>query len=194
MTNNERTEATNNERTGESTMSSYDALQALNDLVTLDGETVKSVCDAILEQETDDDDKRKAALLAWLIDNGNKVSLDEISEARYGDNTFSVGRCEYRVLTDDEADEACAEYIKDSLWAFNADFLAGETGIDSDVFKVLSEKCEGANDAILSLVEKTCGLDDFVKSAVSADCRGHFMNTYDGSEDEYGDYYIYRIN
>jgi hypothetical protein len=173
-------------------MSSYDALTALAGLVELDKDTIKTVCDAILEQETDDDDKRKAALLAYLIDNGNNESPDDIGDD--GNNVFSVGRCEYLVLTDDEADAACADRIKDSLWAFNASFLSGETGIDDSVFEALADKCEGANDAVLSIIEGTCGIDDFVKSAAGADGRGHFLSGYDGNEDEYGDFYIYRIN
>ena len=52
----------------------------------------------------------------------------------------------------------------------------------------------------MAIVEKSPGLDSFVESAVSADSRGHFMNSYDGEETEIfseseDDYmYIYRIN
>jgi hypothetical protein len=176
-------------------MSAYDALIELHGCGAFDGESLKSVCDKLLaSDDCDDDDKRRLALLAWLIDNGNNDSPDDVEPAAYGDNTFSVGRAEYRVLTDDEADEACKEYVEQSLWAFNASFLSGETGIDDSVFEALADKCEGANDAVRSIIDGTCGFDDFVKTAVAADGRGHFMNTYDGNEDEYGDYYIYRTN
>ncbi len=53
---------------------------------------------------------------------------------------------------------------------------------------------ERSNDAVLSLVERTCGLDDFVEDAVSADGRGHFLSHYDGEENEQGEYFIYRLN
>ena len=58
-----------------------------------------------------------------------------------------------------------------------------------------SQKCEGANDAILALIEKTDGgLEGFVEDAISADGRGHFLSSYDGEENEEGDFFIYRIN
>ena len=105
---------------------------------------------------------------------------------------------DYLVLTDDEADEAVREYIKDSVWAFNASFILCECGLDGsgeDSLKAMQEKsCESANDFILSLIEKTCGLDEFVDSAVCADGRGHFLSSYDGEENEQGEYFIYRTN
>ena len=109
---------------------------------------------------------------------------------------------DYTVLTDEEADEQCAEYIKDSLWAFNSDFILSECGLDlsgADSLRTMQEKsCKSANDFVLSLVEKTCGIESFIESAVSADGRGHFMSSYDGEEIEAqidGQYlYIYRVN
>lgn len=109
---------------------------------------------------------------------------------------------DYLVLTDSEADEMAKEYIKESLWAFNADFILSECDLDfsgADSLRSMQEKsCESANDFILSLVEKTCGLDDFIKAAISTDGRGHFMSSYDGEEHEViinGAYlYWYRIN
>jgi len=115
---------------------------------------------------------------------------------------------DYLVLTDSEADETAREYILDSLWAFNASFIIGECGLDmsgEESLKSMQEKsCEGANDFIKSLIEKTCGIDSFVDSAVSADGRGHFLSSYDGEENEVtvnekrGEekmtFYIYRTN
>lgn len=175
-------------------MAAFDALKELCDYITLDKGTIAVICQEILLQEVDDDDKRRAALLGWSISNGNNDSPDDVTDAGYGENTFKLGGAEYMVLTDEEADEVCAERIKDSLWAFNADFLSGETGIDSMVFSALSDKCEGANDAVESIIRGSCGLDAFVESAASADGRGHFISSYDGEEDDYCDFYIYRVN
>ena len=53
---------------------------------------------------------------------------------------------------------------------------------------------------MLRIIEKTCGLDDFVDSAIGSDGRGSFMGSYDGHETEILDdisgeyYYIYRTN
>ena len=110
---------------------------------------------------------------------------------------------DYLVLTDEEADEACAEYIADSLWAFNASFILSECGLDGsgeESLRQMQEKsCEGANAFILSLVENTCGITEFAESAISADGRGHFLSQYDGEETEQetendGTFYIYRTN
>lgn len=107
---------------------------------------------------------------------------------------------DYLILTDDEADEAAKEYIYQSLWAFNANFLACETNIDIEVFEAIiaNNRCEDNNEAIESIINSTCGIDTFIESAISADGRGHFMSSYDGEENEEtvnGEtFYIYRIN
>jgi hypothetical protein len=110
---------------------------------------------------------------------------------------------DYLVYTDEEADEACQEYIKDSVWAFNPHFILSECGLDGsgvDYLRQMQEKfCESANDFILSLIESTCGLDEFVNLAISADGRGHFLASYDGHEydietENDGTFYVYRTN
>lgn len=109
----------------------------------------------------------------------------------------------YLVLTDDEADEKAAEYIEETLWAFNPSFLAGVTGIDETVFKAIAanDRCEDNNEAIRLLVGDE--FDNLVEQAIAADGRGHFLNTYDGEENEVNLYdvtgrneylYVYRIN
>ena len=65
-------------------------------------------------------------------------------------------------------------------------------------------KCEGANDTIYAMIDRSCGgIENFVDAAISVDGRGHFMNSYDGNEDkvdmvgENGEpetYYIYRMD
>lgn len=102
------------------------------------------------------------------------------------------------VLDDETADILVADYIKDSVWAFNPDFLSSMTEIDEEVFKALQDKCEGSNHAVLSLIDKTCGIESFVKEAISADGRGHFLSGYDGEENDISVdgtiYYVYRVN
>ena len=124
-------------------------------------------------------------------------SPDDLSEetyTHYGLTIFSLGSRSYAVGSDSEADDACAEYVKDTLWAFRPSFLAGETELPVECFESLQDKCEDSNDAVLSMVEKTCGIDSLVQSAISADGRGHFLAGYDGEESEQDGFYIYRIN
>lgn len=93
---------------------------------------------------------------------------------------------DYYVLTDNEADEKAKEYIKDSLWAFNPSFLADQTELPIEVFEAIAanNKCEGNNEAIESIIEKTTDIDSFVEAAIRADGRGHFLSSYDGNENE----------
>ena len=90
---------------------------------------------------------------------------------------------EYAIaFSDDIANNAAKQYIEDSLWAFNAEFLANETDMPVEVYKALQPQYEDSSDAILELIEKTCGLDSFIKSAIAADGRGHFISSYDSQE------------
>lgn len=123
-------------------------------------------------------------------------NLTEVEE--YDDDNYNN---DYLVLTDDEADEKAADYIKDSLWAFNASFLSSETGYPIEVFEGLQDKCESANDAVGALIDSNksdTNLKYFIDAAISADGRGHFMSSYDGNENEETingtTYYIYRQN
>lgn len=114
----------------------------------------------------------------------------------YGLEVYSLGDKEYAIGTDEEADKACAENIKDSLWAFNASFIAGHTknGYSAELEKsieAIQGQCESAQSAIECMIED---LGEFIEDAISADGRGHFLSQYDGEENEEGEYFIYRIN
>lgn len=133
----------------------------------------------------------EANFAAWLDEEG-----EEMPEYEDGGDGIHI------VLTDDEADEAAAEYIKESLWAFNPSFLAGVTGVDQEVFEAIqaNNRCENNNEAILRLVGDD--LDFLIEQAIGADGRGHFLNTYDGHEHEINVYdvtgrsqyfYVYRV-
>lgn len=117
----------------------------------------------------------------------------DIKEELWG--LYVLGRKEYLVLTEAEAEEKAWGYILGSMWAFNKNFLDSHSKIiakmDKEVFGVIQGMCEGANDAILAMIDN---IDEFVSDAISADGRGHFISSYDGDEIECGEYFIYRIN
>jgi hypothetical protein len=127
----------------------------------------------------------------------------EVQETRE-DNVFEPLEepGEYLVLTDEEADEKAKEYIRDSLWAFNVDFLmnfcdALDEPSARKAFSKMQEKlCEGANELVYALVKER--FDEFVQDAIQCDGRGHFLSHYDGEENEikHNDvwYFIYRVN
>jgi transcriptional regulator with XRE-family HTH domain len=132
------------------------------------------------------DDKAKA-LAKYL-----KVSVDEITEER--DNEFSHGREEYLVLDDDEADERAEEDIKNTIWAFNADFIAAHSKGDisaKNIRKMQEEMSEDAGPIIEAIIKD---MDHFIDDAIKSDGRGHFISSYDGEENEEGKFYIYRLN
>lgn len=116
-----------------------------------------------------------------------KIDEDEAQDLIDQDN--------YLVLTDDEADEKAAEYIKDTLWAFNASFIIENSDLPweaEEMIKSFQEaKCEGANDTIAAMITD---IEAFIEAAISADGRGHFMSSYDGEENEQCEYFIYRMN
>jgi hypothetical protein len=123
--------------------------------------------------------------------------IDDISLSRYEDNAFEARGGEYLVLTDNEADERAHREIKDSLWAFRAEFIASHStnGWSDECVKSLqkmqNELCESANPIIEALIKD---MDHFVSDAISSDGRGYFISRYDGEENEEGEFYIYRTN
>ena len=98
-------------------------------------------------------------------------------------------------LTDNEANELARECIIDSAWAFQPWFLSDHSEIDEEIFKLLVEKCESANDAILSMIKD---IDDFVNDAIGCDGRGHFISPWDGNEHEITidniDFFCFQLN
>ncbi len=151
------------------------------------------------------EEKYQEYLQSYEDENGDRENADtfelwcnnELTQVEEYDNDDY--NQDYICLTDDEADEKAAEYIKDSLWAFNASFIIEHSKLSSDAEEMIKsyqeDKCEGANDTIEALIED---MDEFISDAISADGRGHFMSSYDGNENEEtfaGEtFYIYRIN
>ena len=123
-----------------------------------------------------------------------ECAVDDLIICGYDEDVLKYGCEEYLVLSDDEADERAREYILDSIWAFNPDFIAGHTkpGFEIvDLIKEYQKKCESANEGLKALIED---LDYFIDDAISSDGRGHFISAYDGDENEEGEYFIYRVN
>ena len=125
-----------------------------------------------------------------------KHMIKKITEI-YGIDKKDIDLDDFMILSDDQADQAVRERIEQDLWAFNPSFLSSVTGLSESTFKAIesNNKREDNNEAILELVEATCGLDDLVEEAIRWDSRGHFLSSHDGQEHELGDdMYLYRIN
>ncbi len=142
---------------------------------------------------------RIKALAKYLRDDGNDVGESDFRLNNYDKMLVEDGPREYIVCSDKEADKRVADYIKDSVWAFNVTFIASHSKIDYDetldIVKAIQDKCEGANAGITALIKN---MKKFIADAVSADGRGHFLSHYDGEENEVmvggKRWYIYRTN
>lgn len=136
-------------------------------------------------------EKRIAALAKHL-----GIAPDDISQSELLENCFDAGGLgDFLVLTDEEADEKTKEVIKDSLWAFNSEFIFNFLGLDLGGAKAFAEMqgkmCESCNDIVLSMLGDR--VDDFIRKAILADGRGHFLSGYDGQEHESGEFFLYRV-
>jgi len=101
----------------------------------------------------------------------------------YGLDVYDLGRRQYAVGTEEQADEAAREYVRDSLWAFRPEFLEAymPDGIDAEVLSIVIEKkYEDATEIIARLAGDDLGR--LIDDAIAADGRGHFLSSYDGHE------------
>ena len=142
---------------------------------------------------------RLEALRRFLI---NEDYIEESEELTYEeeDNCFDTSVGEFLVLTDDEADEKAKEEIRQSLWAFNPEFILKHTKAyenttdyeDEAIIEALKEVqgriCEGANELVYALIND---FGEFCEDAIDEDGRGHFLSYYDGKEYESDNFYIY---
>ena len=121
------------------------------------------------------------------------IGTEDTEQADHNDSLLRACGGEYYVLTDEEADELAKEYIRDTAWAFNAWFILDhiEKDIPEEAIKKIQELYEGANEAIIAMIDD---FDAFVDDAIGIDGRGHFLSSYDGAENEQGEYFIYRIS
>ncbi len=130
---------------------------------------------------------KKLEALAKFLD----CECDEID--REGeDNVYHFRDEEYLVLTDEEADQAVGDYVKNTLWAFKPSFLSCYMPLSEEGIRKLQELCEDGNEALCRLVGDR--IDELVNDAIASDGRGHFLALYDDKENEEGEYFIYRTN
>ncbi len=128
---------------------------------------------------------------------------DYIEESVWAFNTWFIEGAidvadanRYYGLESDYYDEDEDEYIEigDDDEVF---FMA--MGMDlTEYIESLQAKAESGNDELVSLINASGTMDGFVDDAIAADGRGHFLNGYDGSEEEEivngSPYFIYRTN
>jgi len=138
--------------------------------------------------------------LAKELDVDVKDVIVDKSQFNYHDKgiVFDTPDGEVLVCTEDQADEKAKQYILNSLWAFDTNFIQKHSEALNkmkvkDLKDIQSKLCENANPMIKACIDD---LDRFVEDAIDTDGRGHFVNNYDGVEyeldldDEYLVYYL----
>lgn len=110
---------------------------------------------------------------------------DPDAESDIHDETAYGLAGDWRILTDEEADEAARDNIRESVWAFVPGFLVSylPEGVTEEVIEALQPQCESANPAILSMIGDR--FEEFASDAISSDGRGHFLSSWDGCEHEF---------
>ena len=104
--------------------------------------------------------------------------------------------------SDAAADRAAKEYILGSVWAFRSKFLLDHMpkGMTIEAIEAIQAQSEDANEPLLALIKNKA---KFVKEAISADGRGHFLSHYNGEEEtpdrvdgleSLRKGYVYRVN
>ncbi len=127
-----------------------------------------------------------------------KINPEMIKHSQFPDN-FRYGSNEYLVYTEIEANNACADFIKETIFLFNSEFILFETGLNYnnkivETFKTMQERQQSnCRDFLLSLIDRTCGFDAFVDSVILKLGRGTLLATLDGKENQEGNFFIYRI-
>ena len=126
-----------------------------------------------------------------------KFSCESVS--LYGEHSFRSNfyDTDYLVLTDEEADALCDNYLREGGIAWcNPPFLQGITGIPEEVFLTLQN--EGQDSAILATINATGRMDEAIEEVIRLDGRGVLLADYDSEEHEVqiGPHtlYIYRVD
>ena len=143
----------------------------------------------------DDGDKLCCIALYHDIGQGDENDPDDYTIS-HGD-VVDAACGYYLVLDDDDANAMCRSRIKESLYTYSPIFLGSATNLDPDVFDALIALGEDSNEAIYTIIKGSCGLDYFVKEALT-NGRGNFLAGYDTHEHEVSingtEYFVYRIN
>ena len=110
----------------------------------------------------------------WELD--SEELLEELNLENLVDDDTTIEDIESNI---DDYREKLIDYKKDTN-EFDFDYLANNWG-EEEAWDLIQK-----NNAY--------DLDEIVSTSISWDGRGHFLARYDGVENEYDEYYIYRVN
>ena len=146
--------------------------------------TVKSIVKAIVDHNGESDKYS----IHELLENVNFAICNDF-------NVEYLGR-EYRIIENDCIESIMKDELSSDtylLGCFNAWFLSDITGIPSEAIeKIQSADCYDALGIIISNNDEM--MDSLVKKYISTDSAGHHFGSYDGSENDCGEYTVFCIN
>lgn len=124
-----------------------------------------------------------------------KLDCDEWRDLLQGmmDGEADIQSDSYRAIHKDSIDEIMEEELLSDryvLGCFNDWFIADITGLSLDAV----QKAQKSDSYELLGELMVTHIEEVVSSYVSMDGYGHHFSSYDGSEEEVGDYYIFRTN
>lgn len=147
-------------------------------------ETVKAIVKAIVYHNGTNDRHSVHDLLA------------DVNFSICDDFTVDYDGREYRIIENDYIESIMKDELSSDtymLGCFNACFLADIMNIPSDAIeKIQNADCYDALGIIISNNDKM--MDELVSSYINADGAGHHFSSYDGSEDDCGEYTVFCIN
>lgn len=125
-----------------------------------------------------------------ITDFDSSTTRDVLDEITSGTDDFTLGN--FRFITKNEIDRIQQDELASDTYAlgcFDAHFLGSILGIDADV--VTRMQNADLHEAVGMLVESSGKLEEVQQGYANANGYGQHFNTYDGSEYEAGDYYIF---
>jgi len=126
---------------------------------------------------------------------GSVVDVQKIvHRPKYG--TYEYAGYEFLVLTEDEAHHLFKSRIKELLHEYRSSYFANETDLPEAGFKQLLKLYDGANDFLAAILESYApgGFDGFVHRQADRHGRGKLLATYNHYEQEWNNFFFYRIS
>lgn len=142
-------------------------------------------------------DPRNDKEFCWVTE--IDVDIDRTTMEHWGLPVIEIDGYEYAVAEDEEeAIKAAEEYIRETVWAFNAEYLLKYSdvprsdGLVEALTKIQGELCEDSNELFYNLIQKNW--DEFIEDAMDEEGLGHLLAPYDHTEQEISDLWFEHIH
>jgi hypothetical protein len=110
------------------------------------------------------------------------------------DFTFEFEGVEHRIINRENILEILADELTSDLYClgcFNANFIAEQCNWPQELVECAKEG--DAYEALGKAIKENADMEEFAEAYANADGYGHHFNGWDGSENEIGEYYVFRL-